>query len=65
MLEYRKGTTGMKIKSTAIYHSLHIGEALGHPVYFALVATFGHGPYAIAAGVMALISLLLLVVVEG
>lgn len=55
----------MKIKSTPLYHSLHISEAFGHPIYFALVATFGHGPYAIAAGVMALICLLLLVVVEG
>jgi hypothetical protein len=55
----------MKLKSTALHSALHTGEAVGHPVYFALVAAFGHGPYAIAAGVMAVIALLMLIVVEG
>lgn len=54
----------MKVKSAFLHSSLHASEAVGHPVYFALVAAFGHGPYAIAAAVMAIISLLLLVVVE-
>ena len=55
----------MKIKSAVLHGALHTGEAVGHPFYFALVAAFGHGPYAVAAGVMALITLLLLVVSEG
>jgi len=55
----------MKIKSAVLHSALHTGEAVGHPIYFALVATFGHGPYAIAAGAMAVIALLLLIVVEG
>jgi hypothetical protein len=55
----------MKLKSAALHGFLHRGEAVGHPFYFALVAAFGHGPYAVAAGVMALITLLLLVVSEG
>lgn len=54
-----------KIKSVYLHNALHTGETVGHPIYFALVAAFGHGPYAIAAGVMALISILLLVIVSG
>ena len=54
----------MKIKSTVVHNALHQGEAVGHPIYFAAVAAFGHGPYAVAAAVMAVITLLLLIVVE-
>ena len=54
----------MKVKSARLHAALHTGDAIGHPVYFAAVAFFGHGPYAIAAGVMAIITLLILVVVE-
>ena len=54
----------MKIKSAVLRHTLHVGDAVGHPIYFALVAVFGHGPYAFAAGTMAIITLLLLIVVE-
>lgn len=54
----------VKLKSAVLHSALHRGESLGHPVYFAAVAVFGHGPYAIAAGVMAVITLLLLVIVE-
>lgn len=55
----------IKIKSAHLHHALHTGETVGHPIYFALVAAFGHGPYAIAAAVMAVISILLLVIVSG
>ena len=55
----------MKIRSAVLHGVLHRGDAVGHPFYFALVAAFGHGPYAVAAGVMAAITLLLLVVTEG
>lgn len=55
----------MKVKSATLHSILHSGESVGHPIYFAAVAAFGHGPYAIAAGVMAVITLLLLVVVES
>lgn len=54
----------IKVKSAVLHNALHCGENLGHPVYFAAVAVFGHGPYAVAAGVMAVITLLLLVIVE-
>lgn len=55
----------IKVKSVVLHNALRSGEHLGHPVYFGLVAAFGHGPYAIAAGVMAIITLLLLVIVTG
>ena len=55
----------MKITSAYLHTTLHTGEAIGHPIYYACVAAFGHGPYAIAAGVMAVITLLLLIIVEG
>lgn len=54
----------MKIRSTILHSLLHRSEAVGHPIYFALVAAFGHGPYALAAGVMAVVALLLLFVEE-
>lgn len=54
----------MKLKSTKLRSLLHSGESLGHPVYFATVAAFGNGPYALAAGVMAIITLLLLIIVS-
>lgn len=54
----------MKIKSAYLHHTLHTGETVGHPIYFAAVAAFGHGPYAIIAGIMAVITLLLLIIVE-
>ena len=53
-----------KIKSVHLHNVLRSGEHVGHPIYFACVAAFGHGPYALAAGVMALITLLLLVIVS-
>lgn len=55
----------MKLKSSTLYHMLHKGENVGHPVYFAAVAAFGHGPYAICAGIMAVITLLMLIIVDG
>jgi len=55
----------MKLKSSVLHGVLHKGESVGHPVYFAAVAAFGHGPYAICAGVMAVITLLMLVIVDG
>jgi len=55
----------MKIKSAVLHSALHSSEAIGHPIYFACVAAFGHGPYALAAGVMAIITLLLLIIVEA
>jgi len=55
----------LKVKSVHLHNVLRSGEHVGHPIYFSLVAAFGHGPYAIAAGVMAVICLLLLIVVSG
>lgn len=55
----------IKVKSVVLHNVLRNSEHVGHPVYFGLVAAFGHGPYAIAAGVMAIITLLLLVIVTG
>ena len=52
------------IKSATLHSTLHKSETLLHPVYFATVAVFGHGAYTVAAGVLAVITLLLLVVVE-
>lgn len=52
------------IKSRYLHTFLHRGETLLHPVYFIAVAVFGHGAYTIAAGALAVITLLLLVVVE-
>ena len=54
-----------KIKSNYLHNVLHVGEHVGHPIYFACVAAFGHGPYALAAGAMALITLLMLFIVSG
>lgn len=54
-----------KVKSVYLHNALRSGEHIGHPIYFGLVAAFGHGPYAIAAGVMALTTLLLLIIVSG
>jgi hypothetical protein len=55
----------LKIKSVHLHNALRSGEHVGHPIYFALVAAFGHGPYALAAGVMAFITLLLIFIVAG
>lgn len=52
------------IKSAVLHGALHKGEVVLHPLYFAAVAVFGHGAYTIAAGALAVITLLLLVVVE-
>ena len=52
-----------KIKSVYLHNALHKSEVVLHPVYFAGVAAFGHGPYVIVAGIMAVITLLLLVIV--
>lgn len=52
------------IKSAHLHKVLHSGETLLHPLYFAAVAVFGHGAYTVAAGALAVITLLLLVVVE-
>ena len=48
----------MKIKSAVLHNVLHRGEAIGHPAYLSLVAMFGHGPYAIMAGILAIIIVL-------
>lgn len=54
----------MKIKSVVLRGVLHRMETVGHPLYFAAVAFFGHGGYVFAAGGMAVITLLLLIVTE-
>lgn len=53
-----------KIKSVYLHNALHKSENVLHPVYFAGVAAFGHGPYVIVAGIMAVITLLMLVIVS-
>lgn len=53
-----------KINSVYLHTQLLKAEHVLHPMYFAGVAIFGHGPYIIVAGVMAVITLLLLVVVS-
>ena len=54
----------IKIKSAVLHSALRTGDHVGHPIYFACVAAFGHGPYALAAGAMAVITLLLLFIVS-
>lgn len=55
----------MKVRSVVLHSVLHRLELVGHPLYFAAVAFFGHGGYVFAAGAMAIITLLLLVISEG
>lgn len=52
------------IKSAKLHSVLHSSETALHPLYFAGVAVFGHGPYVVLAGILAVVTLLLLVVVE-
>jgi len=54
----------MKVKSAVLHGVLHRLEVVGHPLYFAAVAFFGHGGYVFAAAAMAVVTLLLLVVSE-